>query len=61
MGESEVKFAAAKAEDIVPQSGTGWKVVRLKCRPLFRMEGKNSSFIGEHFYAKVAGKWVCVD
>jgi hypothetical protein len=61
MGEKDVKLTVAKAGEIVPRSGMGWKVVGLKCQPLFSMEGRNASFIGEHFYARVAGKWVCVD
>jgi hypothetical protein len=59
--DKEAKLVVAKSEEIVPQSETGWKVVRLKCQPLLKVEGKNSSFIAEHFYARVGGKWVCVD
>ena len=61
MAEKDVKLTVAKTADIVPRSGTGWKVVQLKCQPLFSLDGKNSSFIGEHIYARVGGKWVCVD
>lgn len=59
--DNDAHLFVAKSEDIVPRMGGGWKVARLKCDPLFKWEGTNAAFIGEHFYAKVGGKWVCVD
>ena len=61
LASPDKKLTVAEASQIVPFTGAKWKVARLVCRPLFRLQGSEATFVGEHFYAKVSGKWVCVD